>query len=119
MNISVVQVMKFQIDDNDAEDVLPAKEEYHMRMLSTLYLFGLNDNVNSFNMNLKTYDFKQFHCLNTPFFSYVQPREKHSHGHRKSNSQTALDFNDFTSNINDRFTAREHRTIYTLLRSVS
>ena len=38
----------FQLETgyNDAKEVLLAKEEYYMRMLSTLYPFGLNDNVN-------------------------------------------------------------------------
>ena len=55
--------------------MLLAKEEFYMRMLSTLYPFGLNDNVKSLNINLKTNDFTQFHGLNTPFFSYTQPRK--------------------------------------------
>ena len=54
--------------------MLLAKEEHYMRMLSTLYPFGLNDNVSSLNINLKAYDFTKLHCLNTPFFSYTQPR---------------------------------------------
>ena len=45
-------------DDEDTKDVLLAKEEYYMRMLSTLYPFGLNDNVKSLNINLKTYDLR-------------------------------------------------------------
>ena len=106
-------------DDDDTKDVLLAKEEYYMRMLSTLYPFGLNDNVKSLNINLKTYDFTQFHCLNTPFFSYTQPREKRSHGHRKNNSQTALEYTDFISKINELYITWEHRMLYTLLRSVS
>ena len=53
-------ICHLKTDDNDTKDVLLAKEEYYMRMLSTLYPFGLNDNVNSLNINLKTYDFKQF-----------------------------------------------------------
>ena len=86
-------IFHLETDDNDAKDVLLAKEEYYMRMLSTLYPFGLKDNVNSLNTNIKTYNFKQFNCLNTPFFSYAQPRKKRSRGHRKKNStQTALDF---------------------------
>ena len=105
--------------DDDTKDVLLAKEEYYMRMLSTLYPFGLNDNVKSLNINLKTHDFTQFHCLNTPFFSYTQPRKKRSHGHRKNNLQSALDYTDFISKINDLYTTREHRKLYTLLRSVS
>ena len=55
-----------------------------MRVLSTLHPFGLNDNVNSLNIKLKTSDFIQFHCLNTPFFSYAQHRKKHSHGQGKN-----------------------------------
>ena len=90
-----------------------------MRMLSTLYPFGLNDNIKSLNINLKTHDFTQFHCLNTPFFSYTQPRKKRSHGQRKNNLQTVLDYTDFISKINDLYTTREHRKLYTLLRSVS
>ena len=110
-------IFHLETDDNDAKDVLLAKEEYYMRMLSTLYPFGLKDNVNSLNTNIKTYNFKQFNCLNTPFFSYAQPRKKRSHGHRKKySSQTAL---DFISKIKNLYTAREHRTLYTLLRSVS
>ena len=110
-------IFHLETDDNDAKDVLLAKEEYYMRMLSTLYPFGLKDNVNSLNTNIKTYNFKQFSCLNTPFFSYAQPRKKRSHGHRKKkSSQTAL---DFISQIKTLYTAREHRTLYTLLRSVS
>ena len=35
-----------ETDDNDASDMLLAKDEYYMRMLSTWYPFGLNDNVN-------------------------------------------------------------------------
>ena len=99
--------------------MLLAKEEYDMRMLATLYQFGLNDYVNSLNTNLKIYDFKNVNCLNAPFFSYARPRKKRSHGHRKNNSETALDFDDFISNINDHYAAREHRTLYTLLRSIS
>ena len=68
-------IFHLETDDNDAKDVLLAKEEYHIRMLSTLYPFGLNDNVKSLNINLKTYDFKRFNCLNTPFFSYAQSRK--------------------------------------------
>ena len=108
MIISVAEVMKCHIvkfklifhvktDDDDTKDVLLAREEYYMRILS----------------------FTQFHCLNTPFFSYTQPRKKRSHGHRKSNLQTALDYTDFIYKINDLYTTREHRTLYTLLRSVS
>ena len=67
-------IFHLETDDNEAKDVLLANEEYYVRMLSTLYPFGLNDVVNSLNINLKTYDFKQFNCLNTHFFSYVQPR---------------------------------------------
>ena len=37
----------------------------------------------------------------------------------KSKSQTALDFNHFISNIEDLYTEQEHRTSWTLLRSVS
>ena len=112
-------IFHLETDDNDARDVLLVKEEYVMRMLSTLYPFGLNDNVNSLNINIKTCDFIQFNCLNSPFFSYAQPRKKRSHGHRKNSSQTALDFNDFISKINNLYTAREHHTLYTLMRSVS
>ena len=88
-------IFHVKTDDDDTKDVLLVKEEYHMRMLSTLYPFGLNDNVKSLNINLKTHDFTQFHCLNTPFFSYTQPRKKLSHGHRKHDLQTALDYTDF------------------------
>ena len=59
-------IFHLETDDNDVKDVLLAKEEY-MRMLSTLYPFGLNGNVNSLNINIKIYDFEQFNCLNTPF----------------------------------------------------
>ena len=90
-----------------------------MRMLATLYPFGLNDNINSLNINLRSYDFKKFNSLNTPYFSYPQTRQRRSHGHRKCNSQTTLDFNDFSSKIEDLFLAREHRALYALLRSVS
>ena len=106
-------------DDKDTKDILLAKEEYYMRMLATLYPFGLNDNINSLNINLRSYDFKKFNSLNTPYFSYPQTRQRRSHGHRKCNSQTTLDFNDFTSKIEDLFLAREHRALYALLRSVS
>ena len=106
-------------DDKDTKDVLLAKEEYYMRMLATLYPFGLNDNINSLNINLRSYDFKKFNSLNTPYFSYPQTRQRRSHGHRKCNSQTTLDFNDFTSKIEVLFLAREHRALYALLRSVS
>ena len=106
-------------DDKDTKDVLLAKEEYYMRMLATLYPFGLNDNINSLNINLRSYDFKKFNSLNTPYFSYPQTRQRRSHGHRKCNSQTTLDFIDFTSKIEDLFLAREHRALYALLRSVS
>ena len=112
-------IFHLETDDSDAEDVLLAKEEYFMRMLSTLYPLGLNDNVNSLNINLKTCDFKQFNCLNTPLFSCARPRKKRSHGNRKNSSQTALDFNDFISKINNLYTTREHRTVYILLRSFS
>ena len=112
-------IFHVKTDDDDTNDVLLAKEEYYMRMLSTLYLFGLNDNVKSLNINLKTPDFTQFHCLNTPFFSYTQHRKKRSHGHRKNNLQTALDYTDFIYKINDLYTTREHRKLYTLLGSVS
>ena len=44
-----------------------------MWMLSTLYVFALIDNVNSFNANPEICDFKQFHCLNVSSFSYAQP----------------------------------------------
>ena len=37
----------------------------------------------------------------------------------KNSLQTALDFNNFISKINNLYTAREHSTLYTLLRSVS
>ena len=112
-------IFHVKTDDDDTKDVLLAKEEYYMWMLSTLYPFGLNNNVKSLNINLKTYDFMQFHCLNTPFFSYTQPRKKRSHGHKKNNSRTALDYTDFISKINDLYTAGEHRRLNTLLRSVS
>ena len=112
-------IFHVKTDDDDTKDVLLATVEYYMRMLSTLYPFGLNDNVKSLNTNLKTHDFTQFHCLNTPFFSYTQPRKKRSHDHRKSNLQTALDYTDFVLKINDLYTTREHRKLYTLLRSVS
>ena len=51
----VMSHCKFEIifhvktDDDDTQDVLLAKEEYYMRMLSTLYPFGLNENVKSLN----------------------------------------------------------------------
>ena len=79
-------IFHLETDNNDAKDMLLAKEEYNMRMLPTLHPFGLNDDVNSLNINLKTYDFKQFNCLNTPLFSYAQPCNKRSHGHRKNSS---------------------------------
>ena len=101
------------------KDVLLAKEEYYMRMLATLYPYGLNDNINSLNINLRSYDFTKFNSLDTPYFSYPQTRQRRSHGHRKCNSQTTLDFNDFTSKIEDLFLAREHRALYAFLRSVS
>ena len=105
-------IFHLETDDSDARDVLLAKEEYFMRMLSTLYPFGLNDNVNSFNINLKTYDFLQFNCLNTPFFSYAEPRKKRSYGHRKNSSQTALDFNDFISKINNLYNSSAPHIIH-------
>ena len=42
-----VQIHVERDDDDDTKDVLLAREEYYMRMLSTLYPFGLNDNVKS------------------------------------------------------------------------
>ena len=77
-------IFHLETDDNDAKDILLAKEEHFMQMLSTLYPFGLYDSVNSLNINLKTYNFKQLNCLTTPFFSYAQPCKKRSHGHRKT-----------------------------------
>ena len=53
--------------------MLLAEEEYYMQMLSTL--FCSNDYVNSLDINLKTYDFKQCNSLNTHFFSYAHPRK--------------------------------------------
>ena len=44
--ISDYNFFQLETGDNDAKEVLLAKEEYYMRMLSTLYPFGLNDNVN-------------------------------------------------------------------------
>ena len=61
-------------DEKDTKDVLLVKEEYCMRMLAILYPFGLNDNVNSLNINLRSYDFKKSNSLNTPYFSYPQSR---------------------------------------------
>ena len=51
-------ILQVKTDDVDIKDVLLAKEEYYMRMLSTLYPFGLNDNVKSLNINLKTHENK-------------------------------------------------------------
>ena len=61
-------------DDDDTKDVLLAKEEYYMRMLSTLYPFGLKDNVKSLNINLKTYDFTQFSITikSSPHFLFTR-----------------------------------------------
>ena len=44
-------------DDEDTKDVLLAKEEYCTRVLSILFLFGLNDNIHSLNINLMSNDF--------------------------------------------------------------
>ena len=44
---------------------------------------------------------------------------KRSHCHKHNSSQNALDATDFISEINDLYAAREHRKLYTLLRSVS
>ena len=69
-------IFHVKTDDDDTKDVLLAKEEFYMRMLSTLYPFGLNDNVKSLNINLKTHDFTQFHCLNTPFIFLYTASQK-------------------------------------------
>ena len=98
-------------DDKDTKGILLAKEEYYMRMLATLYPLGLNDSINSLNVNLRSYYFKTFNSLNAPYFWYQQTRQRRSHGHGKCNSQTTLDSDDFPSKIEDIF--------YALLRSVS
>ena len=35
-------------------------------MLFTLYHFGLKDNINSLNTNIRSYDFKAFNYFNAP-----------------------------------------------------
>ena len=102
-------------DDKNTKDVLLAKEEYHMRMFATLCPFGLEWQYQL----LEHYDFKKFNSLNTPYFSYPQIRQRRSHGHRKCYSQTTLDFDDFSSKIEDLFLTHEHRVLYALLMSVS
>ena len=89
MTTSVVQVMIifdrkaemiFDLDqDRDTKDMLMAKFHY-MRMLSVLFPF---ENVDSLNINLRFYDFKNVNCLDTLFFICTSPKKKKSWPLRK------------------------------------
>ena len=48
-------IFHIKADDTDTKDVLLAKAECFMQVISALYPFGLNDNVYSSNINPKTY----------------------------------------------------------------
>ena len=70
-------------NDDDAKNILLHVEEFYMRKLATLFPFGLNDNINSMNMNLSSFDYSTLNSYNTPFFTFTSKRKNRSHGNRK------------------------------------
>ena len=108
-------------DDESAKDVLLQVEEYYMRKLATLIPFGLNDHITSMNLNLASYDFRDFNSANTPFFSFSHERKRRSHGHRKR-KKLKITMEYLKSITDELFTFSETyklHDLYTLLRSLS
>ena len=78
-----VQIIYHYNKTDDAKEVLLTVEEFYMRKLCTLMPFGLNDNINSMNINLSSYDLLKLNSRNTPFFTFPSERKKRGHGHKK------------------------------------
>ena len=118
-----VQILYHYTGNKSAKDTLLAVEEFYMRMLGTLYPFGLNDKLTSVKLNLRKYDFTRFNSLNTPYFSFSSycKRPKRSHGHRKRNKiqHSPNDFDTFIEELKNLFCYYSHNAMYTLLRSKS
>ena len=108
-------------DDESAKDVLLQVEEYYMRKLATLIPFGLNDHIQSLNINLSSYDFRDFNSANTPFFSFVHERKRRSHGHRKCKKlKITMDYlKSIIDNLYEFYESYKLHDLYTLLRGTS
>ena len=106
--------------DGDAKKTLLNVEEFYMRKLGTIHPFGLNDKISSMNLCLGNYDFRDFHSLNSPFFSFPSPRRGRSHGHRKTSKPTKEpDVLTTIDNIFDLYHSFRLHDLYVLLRSMS
>ena len=114
-------IYHFTGDKSDAKETLLAVEEFYMRILGTLYPFGLNDNINSLKINLRNYDFSKFNSNNTPFFSFSSycKRPERNHGRRKHKNEKfePNDFETFIDELKTSFVNYAHNNMYTLLRS--
>ena len=117
-----VQVI-FVCDSNcdDINKTLLTVEEYYMVKLATVYPYGLNDKLESKNIVLSSFDFRDFHKLNTPFFTFPSVRRSLSHDHRKNSSQCislpiASETIDTVFNL---YKTNKLHELYILLRSLS
>ena len=108
-------------DTESAKDVLLQVEEFYMRKLATLIPFGLNDHITSLNLNLSSYDFREFHSANTPFFSFAHERKRRSHGHRKCKRlKITMDYlKSITDSLYQYSESYQLHDLYSLLRGTS
>ena len=92
-----------------------------MIKLATVYPFGLNDKLESRNLILNTYDFHNFHKLNTPYFTFPSKRRNRSHGHRKNSSQQndPPNISNTIDTIFDLYKTYKLYELYVLFRSLS
>ena len=116
-----VQIIYHFDTHEDATDLLLTVEEFYMRKLTTLLPFGMNDNINSMNINLGHTNFEHLNSANTPFFSFGSDRRKRSHGHKKNNKYkiTSESILQLLNSLFDCYEAAKLNDLYVMLKSLS
>ena len=120
-HMKVQIIYHYSKNDDHSKEVLLTVEEFYMRKLTTLFPFGLNDNITSMNLNLSNTDFHALNQINTPFFSFTSQRRKRSHGHRKHHKQhfATLDVEIVIDRVFELHESSQLNSMYIFLRSLS